>query len=717
MSLSPAIQRHSSATTPSKEKIKGFRPDIQGLRAFAVIVVILDHLMHWPSGGFIGVDVFFVISGFLITGHLLREYEKTGHISFVDFYRKRIKRIMPAATLVLVVTVAVAYMTFSTSRFLGTLWDAFWGFLFGANWRFAAMGTDYFQADGPVSPLQHFWSLAVEEQFYFVWPWLLLLAFAVFLRGQHQESMARARKVAAAAILIISGLSLYWAIVETVSNPGVAYFSTFSRGWELGVGALLAVIAPVFSRLTGAARIVIAWLGLAGLVTSLFLISSSTAFPAPAALLPVLSTAAVIAAGIGADSFRTLGVLTNPVSRYLGDISYSLYLWHFPIIIIAGTLVKETNPAYYLVVVAAILLASVFAYHLVENPARKLNWLGGSKPTKRKSIVTDGYKNLWLAFMATLVAAAFAFAFVPRPAAPVDNGPAIVRNAASVEGEKPAFSAAVTVLQGNINEALQATSWPELNPSMDDLGAASKAPELGEPGCLNPMDLTNPSQCTFGSGSRSAVVVGDSIAISWIPGVRAALEPEGYTIHGIGLSNCPFADVAISIENDPETSSRCNEGHEPIYDQIRAAQPDLVIVSDAVAGIVNLGSGAEGGAAQTEWTEGLTAALKAIADEGTEIVILSPNPTGVTASDCYTKFSSPSDCESPVSQAWSDKNTADQDAADGAKVRYVDTSNWFCASGRCPIFAGGAPIRWDGMHLTEAYSRSLGPALAEVLLD
>lgn len=198
--------------------------------------------------------------------------------------------------------------------------------------------------------------------------------------------------------------------------------------------------------------------------------------------------------------------------------------------------------------------------------------------------------------------------------------------------------------------------------------------------------------------------------------MRVALEPAGYAVHGIGLSNCPFANVEVSIENDPETSTRCNDGHAEIYSQIQAARPDLVIVSDAVAGIVNLASVAQEAQAQAEWVTGLSEAVSRVKGDWTRVVVLSPNPTGKPVTECYNNFAKPVDCESTTSQAWKQKSTADAAAAKKAGASYVDTSQWFCSGDRCPIFAGRAPIRWDGMHLTEAYSTKMAPQLKPVLL-
>ena len=236
----------------------GPRRDIQGLRAFAVVAVVLDHLVDWPRGGFVGVDVFFVLSGFLITGLLLREHERTGRISFGDFYRRRVKRIVPAATIVIVATVVASWFVFTSARFGSTLGDAVYALLFAGNWRFALQSTDYFSAQ-TTSPLQQYWSLGVEEQFYLVWPLLLLAVFAVMAR--RGGTARQARKVVGAVLGVVVLASFAWALYETAAVPDRAYFSTFSRTWELGVGALLAVAAPLLARLPGHVRPVLSWTG------------------------------------------------------------------------------------------------------------------------------------------------------------------------------------------------------------------------------------------------------------------------------------------------------------------------------------------------------------------------------------------------------------------------------------------------------------------------
>ena len=237
----PARERWSRILQPVPQP-PSTRRDIQGIRALAVVAVLFNHVLGFPTGGFAGVDVFFVVSGFLITGILLREYEKTGSVSAVTFYKRRAKRILPAATLVLLFTVAVALLTMLRSRALAVGTDAWWAFLFAANWRFAFTGTDYFAQGGGTSPVEHYWSLAVEEQFYFVWPWLLLALLLLIHRclGERHstgssERTARtervsARKIATVLIALITAASLAWAWYDTRADPTIAYFSTWTRG-------------------------------------------------------------------------------------------------------------------------------------------------------------------------------------------------------------------------------------------------------------------------------------------------------------------------------------------------------------------------------------------------------------------------------------------------------------------------------------------------------
>ncbi|MBO9705217.1 MAG: acyltransferase, partial [Arthrobacter sp.] len=308
------------------------RTDIQGLRAFAVLVVVLSHArIPGMTGGYIGVDVFFVISGFLITSLLLREIDRTGRISIRRFYERRALRILPAGTVVLVATVLYAAMLLPMGRLDAVATDAIWSAFFLANVHFALEGTDYF-AGTTVSPLQHFWSLAVEEQFYLVWPLVLLGIVALIARRRRRPPITR---LACLAVAVIIAGSMIASGIETALSPTTAYFSTVDRAYELAGGALLAILTAAGTRLprwyAGPPQAVAGWLGLAALLFMVVAWNEATPIPGLLGGLVVLATAAVLASGIGGLSGPCRLLSLRPM-QFFGDISYSLYLWHWPLL-------------------------------------------------------------------------------------------------------------------------------------------------------------------------------------------------------------------------------------------------------------------------------------------------------------------------------------------------------------------------------------------------
>ena len=347
-----------------------FRPDIQGLRAIAVLLVVCNHLFTWP-GGEIGVDVFFVISGFLITGLLLREHAETGRISWTGFYRRRVRRIVPAATVCLVVVVAASYFIYRTVWYDAVRADGIWSFFFASNWHYAVVWEHRLQAGAPISPLGHFWSLSVEEQFYIVWPVLLIVVLGSLSRRPRSWSN---KTVLGVVLAVVAAGSFSWAVIETAYDPYWAYFSTLSRAWELCVGALLAIAATRLARLPATVRPALSYAGLAAIVASAFLIDPTSAFPGPWAALPVAGAALVVAAGIGGQP-RFAQPLTNPVSVFVGKISYSLYLWHLPVIILLAAAIARDSLWFYVLAVEAMAVLSLASFYLVENPIRRSNWL------------------------------------------------------------------------------------------------------------------------------------------------------------------------------------------------------------------------------------------------------------------------------------------------------------------------------------------------------
>lgn len=692
-----------------KPKALGFRPDIQGLRALAVLAVIADHMLAYPAGGFVGVDVFFVISGFIITSMLLREYKKSGRISFADFYRRRARRILPLSVLVLGVTMLVAWYLFPGSRRGGVIEDGIWSFFFAANWHFAAAGTDYLQATGPVSPLQHFWSLAVEEQFYVVWPWLIVLVLGL-LAGRMGWSNGRALKILGLAMLTITLSTFAFAMWETANVPTVAYFSTISRAWELGLGALIAIGTGTLARIPAAVRPVLAYAGLVGIFWSIFAITPDMPFPGPWAAVPVLSTALVIAAGTGGDH-RFMAPLTNPVSRYVGDISFSLYLWHFPFIIFMEAVVRDQGPVYYVLLLAAIVAWSIGSYHFVEDPIRHSAWLEPQNSKVRRNrkpeLISERVKIAGVGGLAAATALVVSFAFIqfqPDTVSAAVPVPVIPTPGTSQAAPQDAIS-------GELALSLTATAWPAgLSPALDTLDGDQFA-KLDSQGCAPATPRGKDCTIPEGDMSKTAVVVGDSMAVAWLPAIRKALEPKGWRVISMTYIGCPFID-AETAGSDATIVASCPGHKELAATSIQAAHPGLVIMSNNYG--VDFASKPSDLFGQ--WHQALVSAQKNWLSTAGKVVILSAPPRGTDPKECVTAISTPADCIAQIPERWAQYADTDEKAAKQVGSHFIGTREWFCdASNNCPAFVGTTTVRRDATHITAEYAEKVAPLLDEKL--
>lgn len=692
-----------------------FRPEIEGLRAVAVLLVVGDHLLGWPAGGFVGVDIFFVISGYLITSLLLREHRRTGRISFRSFYLRRARRILPASLVTLGATLVVSRLLFYAARADQVEQDTVWSLAFLANIHFARVGTDYFQSDRPPSPVQHFWSLAVEEQFYLVWPLVLLVVLSL-------SHLVRRPSSGRTAALVVAGVavavSLYASIVQTGQNPTAAYFATPARAWELGVGAMLAIAAPWLTRMPAGLRTGLGLVGLVGVLGSAFLIDAQSRFPGPAAALPVGAAALILLCGTETSVAGGMWLLTNPVSRYVGRVSYSLYLWHWPVIVLLAAMLEQGSVLYLLIAGVAMTGLTILSYHFVEEPMRHARWR-----RSRRRVASPRQQERHHAAIAGLVAAAIVLTlWVARPTPPAPVFQAAPVGTTSAEPKDANLAPAPRELSADIESALASQSWPELEPPLDEIDA-DKPPEWEPCGNVNAPQLP---ECTFESSTsaakHSAVVLGDSIGISWLPGIREALVDRGYTVYGMTFGQCPAADVAVDAEtaDTPEFTERCLDHRRWAFDRIAELKPDLVILSSAENSLGRLSSGATGLAAQTQWQQGIHDTLTKLgAAKAGEIVVLAPPPATTGLQQCATRLSRPADCVRRISSEWHHQSIAEAKAVAAAdeSTRYVNTSSWFCnATAWCPSFIDAMPVRFDAGHITATYSRSLGRCSRESCL-
>jgi len=441
--------------------------------------------------------------------------------------------------------------------------------------------------------------------------------------------------------------------------------------------------------------------------------------------VPVLATMTVISAGTGGEQ-RLPAPLTNRASRYLGDISYSLYLWHFPVIILAGA-VRPLNGALDYAAAAALTLAlSAWSYHFVEEPVRHSQWLerkdsraARADKAPHKAATKPAFGALTALALVAAIAVGFSVAkaapdtAVARPVLPAGASTAAAANTPSGK------------LSRELTLALSATQWPELTPAIDTLGNEAKAPEWVEDGCLadergaleDPGE--NAARCVYGdeAAKKTAVVLGDSVAISYVPGIRAALEPQGYKIHVFTMQQCPAVDVDV-VKASGSAHAKCAPFRTWARQQVAAMKPDMVITSSSAGTLVRLASGATGRAAASEWAEASRKVYTELSASARQVFVLDPPPRGRKFAECATKVSTPADCASKVQQPSLDMRAAGRSALDPAglaNVHYVDTAGWFCVAGNCPAYAGTSPTFADGVHLTAAYSKSLSPVLAEAL--
>jgi peptidoglycan/LPS O-acetylase OafA/YrhL len=666
------------------------RRDIQGLRALAVVAVIADHL-GWPDGGFVGVDVFFVISGFLITGLLLREYERRSTISYRRFYERRIKRIIPAATAVLFVTVCASYALLTATRFREILHDAAYSSVFIGNFHFAQKGVDYFQQDLQPSPVQHYWSLAVEEQFYLIWPWLML---GLLLLGARVFGVQRrhARRVAGAAIATITIGSLIWALHQTRSAPLVAYFATPSRAWELGIGAMVAIGATRL-RFGPAQRRALAWSGLIGIIVSLFVVPQSPGFPAPWALLPVIATAMVIAAG-ASDNEDHLPIMNNRPVQYTGEISYSLYLWHFPVVVLLTALLAEGTLQF--VLLAALLTAalSIASYHLLENPARHNDWFTWTERGRPAGIRRGWYKAAFVAVLVIALTAAGAMA-VRSAVPPAATVAAVVLAQDTSVDRTDCFGAAAmdpthVCPQRNRGDAVT----PSTDAAPQDVRDSFKCYSFAG----QPMKA-----CTIGSTRPDATAVaitGDSHAASLLAGLEPQLDALNWRLDVFIGNGCRWHAIRA-------TSGGCTAAMPQIQARLESGRYKLVITTAARG-------------KPTDDVSSYVAAMRPVAEGGAKIVVVNDVPdAGPETLDCIHRvgFSAQSDCGLSTGQAFAIKDQLVEAAKQVPGAAVVDLTAFLCDNGYCPATIGNVIVYRDtAAHLTATYARTLGPYLAQKLM-
>ena len=568
----------------------GLRLDIEGLRAIAVGIVVLYHLgVPGVSGGFAGVDVFFVISGYLITSLLVREVGREGRISLLRFYARRARRLLPAACLVLACTAIAGWILLPDSTHADLSTDVIAATLYVVNWVLALRSVDYLAEGAAVSPVQHYWSLSVEEQYYVVWPLLMMLG--LWFAHRTGRSAMRVMGLLIAAVLVAS---FAWSVVHTATVPAASYFVTTTRVWELAIGSLLAFGTARLARLRQPAAGALAWIGVALLLVSTFVISRSTPWPGSAALLPTLGTAALIAAGCGtADSPPQRLLRTRPLV-WVGGLSYALYLWHWPLIVIGEARWPDRGPVATVLLGAMVLLAAVglawLTKHLVEDPFRF---------RVRAVASTRG----------ALVAGAVLMCLT------IGIGVALGRSVAPLGVDRATAGATALVADPG---SVPWTVLRDPTAAYDDSGAVVPAPAQAaldvptyyDDGCQVAQGDPEPDPtCVYGSRSSDTTLalLGDSKMGQWFSAARAIAKRESWRLQLYLKSTCSFS--LAGVDDDCAAHTRA------VLDRMRrTGAPKYALVS-------------QGSPPDAARTKGMEQALSELRSLGTRVVVLADNPT------------------------------------------------------------------------------------------
>jgi peptidoglycan/LPS O-acetylase OafA/YrhL len=692
------------------------RGDIQGLRAVAVLVVIAAHAgVPFLPGGFVGVDVFYVISGYLIAALLYREVLLTGEVSIGSFWARRARRILPAATLVTLVTVALSLLWMSLLDARQVVIDALWASAFAANVHFAQQGVFYFAQDTGPSPLQHYWSLAVEEQFYLVFPLVLvgcLGAARLLTRGRDRRVERLPRGAVVTVLVVLSLASLVWSIHQTVGSPTTAYFSTFTRAWELGVGALAALVPPtLLRRLTRLTLESLAVVGTVMILAACVLITPETPFPGIAAALPVVGTALLILAGAAPEhsgrqttSSRALSV--RPL-RMVGDWSYSLYLWHWPAIVLPpialGRAMTWPEKA---VAVLVVVTLSAYTYRFVEMPFR--SGRPAERLVRRRALVLYPVSA---ALVVAVAAGGWWYTGVQggergdNPAITVAGGP----TAEGIQGNTEALVRA-SVTAARDKRAVPSNLTPDL------LNLRNSIADVGD--CDYEQNVRK--LCPVGDGDKTLVVIGDSHARAWIPAFNRIVKAGGWTGYYLVKPQCTAAHVSIASLDNDQPFTDCSDFQDWVVDQVRALDPDLVVVASSppVNGVFD-------GDRRITDTAGIIPVLKAgyddlfveLSEDAKDVALVKDVPKSPDDPATCLSTGKPNldDCMfQPVERSAVLADVAVQSATD-AGVHVVDPTPWLCYDGECPVVIGGTLSYRDTDHITTEYAANLWGELGTAL--
>ncbi|GAB1583703.1 acyltransferase family protein [Phyllobacterium phragmitis] len=638
-----------------------FRADIEGLRALAVLGVIAFHFgVTDLPGGFVGVDVFFVISGYLITKHLLQEMDRRGTVDLLTFYARRARRLLPASIFVILVTLLAGYFILAPSEQQLYSKGALFASTYVINLWLIRWSLDYFAPDANSNPFIHFWSLSVEEQFYLVWPAVLLLFVRV-------RAGRRSLFIMMAGIAVISFALCAW--LTEVSQPWAFYFSPF-RAWEFALGGLASMTLSENWAKRSPVSPLLGWLGLGLIMATYLTVSEQDPFPGFIALAPAAGTVMVLLSGLRQSAAGPMRLLAMAPFQWTGKLSYSLYLWHWPVIVYASMLMPDMTVMQRFACLALTFVLSIISYHLVENPIRRNAWL-----------IAGTGRSIGLAAILTVSGAAVAYG----------NAKFAGRNFSS-------------------EQQMIATS-----------AERSSSVRQSDESCVADLQTIKPKFCAFGApvSDRTVVLFGDSHADHWSTPLIEIAKKEGFRLLTYMKSSCRATRMTTYSTKLRRNYTECDEWREQAMREIIAMKPQMVIISQLSIGHLDeeISDPSEYAARKKQWTEGIGSTVRTLSDAGMEIVYLRDVPTHKSYIDkCVARAlwqkRNPSVCDTPRAEAMdeADSKTEREIIARIANARYVDMTDLFCNQTTCQAMIDGKLTFRDRHHIATPYAASLaGP--------
>lgn len=634
----------------------GFRGDIEGLRAVAILLVIAAHAgVPCLAGGFVGVDVFFVLSGFLITGLLNRELAERGSIDFVAFYIRRLRRLMPALLLMVVIVSAFAFRLLAPWDQIGQARAAAMASAWLSNIHFALARLDYFTPGADSNLFLHTWSLGVEEQFYLMWPALLLVVWLLAKRDKRSF-----KRIGAGVLLVVASSSLVAELALTKRSPQWAFYMMPLRAWQFAAGGLIWALPVLADGAQSSVRRGIVegagWLGLALVIGAALWLNGVVPYPGWRACVPTVGATLIIYAGMQGKRPVSVSMLAWRPLQAIGRISYAWYLWHWPVLLLGGLIFDWRGMPLRAAEVLLSLMLAVLTYHLVESPLRRSQgWL-----THRKLVLLCSV------------------------------GLVIAMNAGAILW---------------YSKAVASSARPEI---------ARYAKAYTDTAAIYPMGCDDWYKtdlvkiCAFGDddAEHTAVLMGDSIAGQWFPAMQKIFTQGGWRLLVVTRSSCPMVDEPYFYSRIGREYTECADWRLAALGRVASLKPDLLLLSTV----------STYGFTESQWVDGTSRILGPVTGSARRIVLLRATPTlPFDGPSCLaTHVGKQGACTAPdmdeqAGRIFQWQRTA---AARFSNVSALDFNDLICPAGTCQAARNGQIIFRDSQHITASFAATLGDAVA-----